>query len=184
MRIAAIAVITITVLLGISAGLWAGESASGTAETALAAGISGQTCVGILGDPFFSVGIGSFAYLQDGFPLAEFGYQLSVIRDSVLRTSVRFGGFQFRTIHPLGVRAGWTLGARLHQLPYESGFYIRSRWTLGFEAGFMAELFPEVWARVSGVVLLDQPLLTGYGYFGSGAVGIEVSVVYFVTLGL
>ncbi len=167
----------------LGANLQATEALPGVAATNFAFGISLQSGIGIAGDPHFTFGLGSLSYLRDGYPTSEFGYQLSAIRLSRWETTVRFGGIQYRSVHPVGEQIGLAIGARVHQLPYVSGFYIRTRWTLGVEAGFMAEVFEDIWARVSVVALFDQPLLTGYGYFGSGAVGVEVSISRFINLG-
>ena len=171
--------VVVAIVMGV-AGVGFGEDALEESHMCWAFGLSAHAGLGILGDSFATFGVGTFAALQDGFPISEFGYQLSAIRLSSWETVIRLGGLAAR----MALKPGWSvrpvLGVRIHRLPYVSGFYIRTRWTLGLEAGAIAEILPGAWARLSVVMLLDQPLLTGYGYPGSGATGIELALAYYV----
>ena len=177
--------LAIVVLIALATGFGAtcqGAVSDEEAGTIWALGLTAHAGLGVLGDSFAMFGVGSAAALQDGIPVSEFSYQLSAIRLSGWETVIRLGGLAAR----MALKPDWSvspvLGVRFHRLPYVSGFYIRTRWTLGIETGAIAEIFPGAWARLSLVMLLDKPLLTGYGYPGSGATGIELAVGYYVPI--
>lgn len=179
-----LAILAILLLLVVGDAL--GEDRADEVNPDLALGISGHAGLGIIGDSFASLGAGSLAFLRDGALFSEVGYQLSMIRLSNWESTVRFAGVSGRLFlsRSPSASANPIVGLRLHRLPYVSGFYARARWTLGLEAGVAAELLPNLWFRMSLVVLQDIPLLTGYGYLGSGAIGIEIGASNYIPLGV
>ena len=178
-------VIPVAVLMSILLGLAAAGQAvddGGQVEPTWALGLAAHAGLGILGDRFGTFGVGSISILEDDMPSLEFSYQLSAIHLSNWETAIRLGGLAAR----MALKPEWAvnpvLGVRIHRLPYVSGFYIRARWTLGIETGAIVEVIPGAWARLSIVILMDQPLLNGYGYPGSGATGIELAFAYYVPI--
>jgi len=142
-----------------------------------AIGVSGAVEAGFLGADVVSLGVGSFALLQGGKPSWMFDYALTVFRESLLHTSLQFGGITGRV--SLGENANVlpTLGLRLLGVPYWSGFVVRTDWLVGAELGVAIDLGKNLWVHIGA-----SSLFGFYWYPQFAGASLRVTVAYYVPI--
>ena len=141
-----------------------------------AVGVSAFAEIGLLGESFTSIGIGSFAFLDGDIPVYSFDYGIALYKENLRDTSVHFASVAARAFIQASDNVLSSFGLRFVGIPYRSGFVTRSYWVPGLEFGVTARLGPALWGHLSASVLFDY--FYGYPSLVSGT--LRASICYYI----